>query len=374
MMGVKVKKEYRIRRVAEQWREKIRRFPESHKVRNGGKNYSRCVRDRTFKNGNSREVLVRITGSGRTPLVVKNEINYIAREGELTLRDSEGKEYFIKEREERKQSYAFMTDWEDKLVYKDESAPKLVHNIVFSALTVASISEADAFKTVETTLKEKYPDNRFVMAYHKDTDSHHVHVLLRIPDNYGKRINIRKQDLRELREKFYGQLQKMGYNVTCTHKYQFGLKSELKREYDRQRGLYEVVKFGRASYRFNHKNGDQNYITLRTLKNKTEVTYWGVNLAEEIEREQIKPGSVISFKKDGDTAVKVPKLDRQGKQVGWTETHRNNWRIENQEAIGIKTKPFPKEIKLDSPEQLIKHKRSMAVFKQSKEAMLAMKE
>lgn len=138
--------------------------------------------------------------------------------------------------------------------------------------------------------------------------------------------------------------------------------------------MYEVVKFGRASYRFNPKNGDQNYITLRTLKNKTKVTYWGVNLAEEIKREQIKPGSVISFKKEGATAVKVPKLDRQGKQVGWTETHRNNWRIENQGQMGIKTKPFPKEIKLDSPEQLMKHKRSMMVFKQSKAAMLALKE
>ncbi len=199
---------------------------------------------------------MRITRSGRTPRGVKNEINYIAREGELTLRDSEGKAYFIKEREERKQSYAFMTDREDKLVYKDESAPKLVHNMVFSAPTVAGVSEADTFKSVETTLKEKYPDNRFIMAYHKDTDSHHVHVLLHIPDNYGKRINIRKQDLRDLWEKFAGKLQKMGYNMTCTHKYQFGLKSELKREHDRQRGLYEVVKFGRTSYRFNPKNGD----------------------------------------------------------------------------------------------------------------------
>ncbi|WP_164703732.1 MobP1 family relaxase [Candidatus Williamhamiltonella defendens] len=247
---------------------------------------------------------MRITGSGRTPRGVKNEINYIAREGELTLRDSEGKEYCIQEREERQQSYAFMTDQEDKQVHRDESAPKLVHNMVFSSPNVASVSEADAFKAVETTLKEKYPDNRFIMAYHKDTDSPHVHVLLRIPDNYGKRINIRKQDLRDLREKFAGQLQKRGYNVTCTHQYQFGLKSELKREHDRQRGLYEVVKFGRASYRFNPKKGDQNYITLRTLKNKTEVTYWGVNLAEEIEREQIKPGSVISFKKEGPRRLK----------------------------------------------------------------------
>lgn len=36
-MGVKVKKEDRIRRVAEQRREKIRRFPDAYKARHGGK-------------------------------------------------------------------------------------------------------------------------------------------------------------------------------------------------------------------------------------------------------------------------------------------------------------------------------------------------
>lgn len=51
MMGVKVKKEDRIKRVAEQRREKIRRFSDAHQARNGGKNYARGVRDRAFKNG-----------------------------------------------------------------------------------------------------------------------------------------------------------------------------------------------------------------------------------------------------------------------------------------------------------------------------------
>ncbi|EFW11253.1 putative relaxase/mobilization nuclease, partial [Serratia symbiotica str. Tucson] len=94
----------------------------------------------------------------------------------------------------------------------------------------------------EETLREKYPENRVLMAYHTDKEHHpHVHALLRIPDNGGKRINIRKKDLRELREKFAGNLQKMGYNVKCTHKYEFGKKEQLKREPDRLRNLFEVV-------------------------------------------------------------------------------------------------------------------------------------
>ncbi|MDW3538470.1 relaxase/mobilization nuclease domain-containing protein, partial [Escherichia coli] len=84
--------------------------------------------------------------------------------------------------------------------YKDEKAPNLVHNIVFSSPKIAGVSEKDALDSVEKLLKEKYPDNRFFLAYHTDKEHHpHVHALLRIPDNSGKRINIRKNDLRDMR-------------------------------------------------------------------------------------------------------------------------------------------------------------------------------
>lgn len=53
-MGIEVKKE--------DW---IRRFLDAYKAQNISKNYSRGIRDRAFKNGNSREVLLRITKSGR---------------------------------------------------------------------------------------------------------------------------------------------------------------------------------------------------------------------------------------------------------------------------------------------------------------------
>ncbi|EHM4620388.1 relaxase/mobilization nuclease [Salmonella enterica] len=373
-MGVAIKKENRIRKVAEQRRANIRKLPGAHMAKNGGKNYAKDVKDRKFKNGASREVMVKITGSGRTPRGVKNEINYIGRDGEVKIFDSEGNEYSLKEKTDRKEAYDFMIDFEDKLTHKDETAPKLVHNMMFSAPNIAGVSEEDAMKVVAETLREKYPNNRFMLAYHKDTDSHHVHALLRIPDNKGKRIDIKKKDLRELREKFAGKLQTLGYNVTCTHKYQMGLKDKLKREPDRLRGLYEVIDFGRGPYRDNPKAKDNNFITLRTLKNNTPVKFWGTNLADEIAREQVQKGSIIKIKKEGATNVKVPKLDKQGNQIGWTETHRNNWRIENFGRTGIKKPAFPKEIRLDSPEQLLKQKRNLTLFKQSQAAMLKLQQ
>lgn len=373
-MGVSIKKENRIRKVAEQRRANVRKLPGAHMIKNGGKNYTREMKDRKFKNGSSREVMVKITGSGRTPRGVKNEINYIAREGEVKIFDSEGNEYALKDKADRKDAYDFLTEFEDSLTHKDETAPKLVHNMMFSAPSIAGVSEEDAMKVVAEVLKEKYPHNRFMMAYHKDTHNHHIHALLRIPDDKGKRIDIRKEDLRGLRETFAAKLQAKGYNVTCTHKYQMGLKDKLGKDPSRLRGMYEVVDFGRAPYRDNPKAKDNNFITLRTLKNNTPVKFWGTNLADEIAREQVSKGSIIKIQKEGATTVKVPKIDKQGNQIGWTETHRNNWRIENFGKTGIKKTPFEKEIKLDSPEQLFKQKRSLTLFKQTQAAMLKLQE
>ncbi|WGM08715.1 MobP1 family relaxase [Arsenophonus nasoniae] len=373
-IGKKSDDEYKARKLRGQ-QEQARRTPYNFKMRNGGAKYEKNIQSRMLQKGASREVMVKITGSANRPRGVKNEINYIAREGEITLRDNNGVEYHIADREQRKEAYESLIDDEDKKQYTHDRSPNLVHNMVFSSPKIAEVPEKDIFKAVEETLKQKYPENRFLMAYHTDKEHHpHVHALLRIPDNGGKRINIRKKDLRELREKFAGNLQKMGYKVKCTHKYEFGKKEQLKREPDRLRNLFEVVEFGRTNYLFDPKNKQQNYITLRTLKNKTEMTRWGSNIADEIKREGVKVGSVIKMRKEGETTVKVPLTDGQGNKQGWSDHKRNNWRIENQGAMGIKPAPFDKLKPLDTPEQLLKQQRGFSLFKQNQEATVKLQQ
>lgn len=370
----KTDNEYRARKLRGQ-QEQARRTPFNFKMRNGGAKYEKNIQSRMLQQGASREVMVKITGSANRPRGVKNEINYIAREGEITLRDNNGVEYHIAEREQRKEADEALLDDEDKKQYTHDRSPNLVHNMVFSSPKIAEVSEKAMFKAAEETLREKYPDNRFLMAYHTDKEHHpDVHALLRIPDNGGKRINIRKKDLRELREKFAENLQKRGYNVKCTHKYVFGQKEQLKRESERLRNLFEVVEFGRTHYLFDPKNKQQNYITLRTLKNKTEMTRWGSNIADEIKREEVRIGSVIKMRKEGETTVKVPLTDGQGNKQGWSEHKRNNWRIENQGAIGIKPAHFDKLKPIDTPEQLLKQQRGFSLFKKNQDATVKLQQ
>ncbi|EBS5995502.1 relaxase/mobilization nuclease, partial [Salmonella enterica subsp. enterica serovar Stanley] len=150
-------KDYRVRRAKGQ-NDRTAKLPLAHKLRNGGKDYAKKVQARINARGASREVMVKITGSSKTKRGIKNSINYITREGEITLRDNDGKEYHLNSNSERSDAYQYLSDPEDRLIYKDENAPNLVHNIVFSSPKIAGVSEKDALDSVEKILKEKYPD------------------------------------------------------------------------------------------------------------------------------------------------------------------------------------------------------------------------
>ena len=79
-MGVYVDKEYRVKRKSS---ENGRKSAFAHKVKNGGKNYSRNVQERINRKGASKEVVVKISGGAVTRQGIRNSIDYMSRESEL---------------------------------------------------------------------------------------------------------------------------------------------------------------------------------------------------------------------------------------------------------------------------------------------------
>ncbi|MCV5540478.1 relaxase/mobilization nuclease domain-containing protein, partial [Escherichia coli] len=78
----------------------------------------------------------------------------------------------------------------------------------------AKVKPEDLLESVRKTMNKKYPNHRFVLGYHNDKKEHpHVHVVFRIRDNDGKRADIRKKDLREIRTGFCEELKMKGYDV-----------------------------------------------------------------------------------------------------------------------------------------------------------------
>lgn len=342
-----------------------------YKVKHGGKVYYRTVKDRIFSKGASREVMTKIVSHSRTKQGIKASLNYMSHGGDVTVLDENGFTY------EGKDGLAAardrMTDHNDptrNLNAKGKENPQLAKHCVFSAPPRAKASPEYTLEAVRKTLNQKYPESRFVLAYHDDKKDHpHVHCLMRIRGDTDKPIDIRKADLRELRSAFCKELQTMGYDVQATHKQKIGLYKALDDEHKnapkRQNGVYEVVKFGHDHYQFKAENSFQNYITVKTLNKGTEVTFWGKELKELCEREKVVHGDLIRLKKSGAEMVKVPEVDKNKAIIGWKETERNQWTMQNLGVGGIdRTQPLKTNVDLTTPDKLFQKQRQQVDFQQ----------
>lgn len=372
-MGVQVEKEWRVKRARS---DKASKTAFAFKVNQHKKSTGKS--SGSIRQLPSKEMMVKITGSASTASGIKNAIDYMSHDGELSLYDDEGNEWNGKEGVSELKENMISSGHIAPTAKADEDADKLkkqTHNMVFSPPPSEKVSREELLESVRETLKEKYPDNAFVMAYHDNTEKPHVHVVLKISNKSGQRVDIKKQDLRQLRTNVSLKLQGFGYNVKATHKRDFALKDTLEQEPERTRNLYEVVEFGSANYLFDKNNKRSNYITYKTLNGQKEVTVWGKTLLEEVEREQVKVGHIIKLKKEGAVAVEVPSYDKNGEVQGYKTVKRNEWKIENTsvevlDRTLVKIEKSDKKINLHTPERQKKQMKEKLHFTEIKKEVL----
>lgn len=371
-VGIQVDKEWRIKKLRSEKASKTAFAFKVKRDKGGDGRSSKSIRQLP-----SKEMMIKITGSATTAKGIKNTIDYISHEGELSLYDEHGEEYF---------GERVVSELKNSMVDSGDVAPsvsadqdatllkKQTHNFVYSPPPSEKVSRQELLDTVRETMCEKYPNHAFVMAYHDNTEKPHVHVVFKISDKDGRRTHIKKADIRQLRTGMSIKLQGLGYNVKATHKRDLGLKNDLAKEPENTRNKYEVLKFGTTYYQFDPKNKRSSFITYKTLSGNKEVTVWGKNLPEEIEREQVQVGHIITLKKEGATTVKVPFYDDKGEVLGHREVKRNDWKIENTSVEGLdrtldKAVSKKKVIDLDTPERRVKHLSKKLDFARFKEKM-----
>lgn len=363
-MGVLVEKEYRVRRSG--GGEKIRSIRASKSA------FNNKVKAGFSKKANhqlpSREVTFKITGSGKTAKGIKQGVEYITREGEINAHFYDGNGTWTEgsDREHLDSIVEAMTaDNNYSLKDRKGEAADHVKNIIFSPPPIAKVKESDAIEATLNVVRQRYPNNAFVLTYHDDKKEHpHVHVNLKLKEeNSSKRIRLVKAELRTLRAGFSGELQKMGYDVKATFKRDYGLKESLSQEPQRTRDTYKLVDFGEASYGFKAGERRTPYITYETLKTGKQVTIWGKELKQHFEPEKLQNGDLIKVKKLSPTTIKTPMFDDEGNVSGYKETQRNNWRIENVGVNRERNYDIPKEILIDVTQSRIaeqlKHKNEL---------------
>lgn len=141
---------------------------------------------------------------------IKNNLDYISRNGDLDLEDQDGNIISGKsEINQRLKEYALSG-------IPQESNRREALNIV---LSMPPGTDPVALKdAVREFAKEEFANHRWVMVQHLDTDHPHCHLNVLIEDDYGNRLNPRKQDLWEWRLRFAEKLREQGVECTATRR------------------------------------------------------------------------------------------------------------------------------------------------------------
>lgn len=264
----------------------------------------------------STNIVVKVTGGASTTKGIKNAINYVARNGELSVYDQNLEAYddldFIKD------------DFTDELFLYSSNDKKIMTSMIFSAPPDSKVTKEDSLLATSKAIKSVYPNANFLMTYHNDTEDHpHVHLNLKLIDSMGKKFNLRKADLERIKTNFANELTKLNY--VATHKSRHtSIPIKLK-----EKNKFTVLESGIDSYQFDASKKSTPFIKLQTHVNKAEFYVWGVDLHQKIKDLKIEVGDEITLKKGDKIQIKVPTFDENGKNNGMKNTFRNNWIIEN---------------------------------------------
>lgn len=167
------------------------------------------------------EVVVKVLPKGCSMLkTVRGHIDYIGRRGDLELETDDGSRL-----EGRDAGRDLLDDWDLDLESKDRvsefsatrgrNSARLVHKLMFSMPPGTSpegvLTAARSFAREEFALKHRY-----VFALHTDEPHPHVHMVVKAVSEQGVRLNVRKDTLREWRQKFASHLRDQGIDANAT--------------------------------------------------------------------------------------------------------------------------------------------------------------
>ncbi|MFW2605214.1 MobP1 family relaxase [Aliarcobacter butzleri] len=272
----------------------------------------------------SKEVVVKLTGASNNYQQWKKHFDYNIKKFDYTLFEDENIIY--KGDDELKQFEQYFNDFGPQIPNQSEIKGKGKREVLQFAFSMKHHETTPADKLMEAvikTVKEKYPNNASYFVYHSDTDNPHIHCDLKIAGADGKRIDVRKADLLQLRKKFAKNLNDLGIEAYATSKKErLKDKSIIKDRIENMKNHhYEVSEFGKAKYKFDDKNSESYFVSYKT-KGGDITTIWGKELENVIKDNNIVPGEFVKFKKVDKTPVEtvIRKKSKNGKREVYKKT------------------------------------------------------
>jgi hypothetical protein len=193
------------------------------------------------------EVMVKVSGGGRSADAVQAHFAYIDRHGKLEVHTNEGEKLHGKD-----VAAYLVDDWNldaGKGQYRPgpraretDRRPKQVHNIVFSM--PAGTPPEKLLAATQKFAREKFAlQHRYAMVLHTDQGHPHVHLVVKAQSEDGQRLYIRKATLREWREDFASYLRELGVAANATPAALRGKPKDRKKD-----GIYRALKRGQSTF------------------------------------------------------------------------------------------------------------------------------
>ena len=193
------------------------------------------------------EVMVKVSGGGKSTEAVQAHFAYIDRHGQLEVHTDEGERLPGKEVADY-----LVDDWNldaGKGQYRPgpkaggkDRRPKQVHNIVFSM--PAGTPPKKLLAATQKFAREKFAlQHRYAMVLHTDQGHPHVHLVVKAQREDGERLTIRKATLREWREDFAGYLRELGVAANATPAALRGKPKDRKKD-----SIYRALKRGQSTF------------------------------------------------------------------------------------------------------------------------------
>jgi hypothetical protein len=166
------------------------------------------------------EVMVKVSGGGKSVAAVRAHLKYIDRHGRLAIETDDGEQ--LRGRGIEKE---LLRDWDlnidaasDRNTYSGtpgRKPAKVVHNIVLSM--PAGTPPDKLLLAARHFARETFAlKNRYAMVLHTDQGHPHVHLVVKAIGEDGVRLNIRRATLREWRQDFAAALRQHGVEANAT--------------------------------------------------------------------------------------------------------------------------------------------------------------
>ncbi len=194
------------------------------------------------------EVMVKVTGGGRSARAVAAHVAYIGHHGEVELESDRG------ERISQDAQREFLDTWHLELSsgqYRPKNAArsaasgiKLVHNVVLAM--PAGTPPDKVLAAAKNFAREAFRGHRYVMALHTHQRNPHVHLVVKAEREIEPgRLHIDKAMLREWREDFARLMREQGIAANATSRVARGQTQRAERE-----ARYRAKAWRRSSYAF----------------------------------------------------------------------------------------------------------------------------